>query len=66
MTPAGWILLIASWSAILFWTAWCFRRVLTSTRHWANPEEEIAHLHHGEFDGEIHPARKETEPRDSP
>ncbi len=49
MTRAGWIFMIVSWTVIIFWTAWCFVRVLTSRKHWQNPEEDIAHLEHGEF-----------------
>lgn len=49
MTAAGWVLMAASWAVIFFWTGWCFYRVLTSRRHWQNPEEDIAHLEHGEF-----------------
>jgi len=49
MTAAGWLMMIVSWSAIIFWTGWCFRRVLISTRHWTKPEEDIALLRHGEF-----------------
>jgi ABC-type nickel/cobalt efflux system permease component RcnA len=49
MTRAGWTLMIVSWSVILFWTVWCFRRVLLSKRHWTHPEDDITQLRHGEF-----------------
>ncbi len=55
MTRAGWILMIASWTVILFWTFWCFRRVLVSKRHWTNPEDDITQLRHGEFGEDTRP-----------
>jgi hypothetical protein len=50
MNTYGWILLLTSWGLVLFWTAWCLRRVLTSRRHWTHPEEDIRELRHGEFE----------------
>ncbi len=61
MTLAGWILMISSWSVILFWTVWCFRRVLRSKAHWTQPEEDITRLQHGEFGAEP-PDRKQDPP----
>ena len=49
MKGAGWIFLLVSWGVVIFWAAWCLRRVLTSRQHWTRPEEDIRELHHGEF-----------------
>lgn len=49
MTASGWIFLGLSWGLVIGVSAWCIRRILTSPRHWTEPEKDIRELHHGEF-----------------
>ena len=49
MTTEGWIFLGISWALVAWGSVWSMRRVLTSKKHWNQPEQDIAELHHGEF-----------------
>jgi hypothetical protein len=49
MKWTGWIFLIVCWGVVIYWTAWCMIRVLSSKKHWTQPEEDIKELHHGEY-----------------
>jgi hypothetical protein len=53
MTAAGWLFLVAGWGAVIGATAWCLKRVLSSRKHWTQPDEDIRELHHGEFGEEV-------------
>ena len=49
MTMTGWLFLGISWTLVACLTVWCMKRVLSSKKHWNQPEKDIAELHHGEF-----------------